>query len=178
VFAESDGANQLLPDNPIFAELASADELRNMNIEVRTFGGTSPRYARLYSWHYTLDSYLPQWDFHPFEWTLFPVEVPLASPVLDALPDVAVDDEQIEGLGDGLVANARAKLAGAPHEAFPVNHAEALWGEDLFARVADLLGTPLSAAGPVECGSRALALTVQPDFVLFRFPVAVGESPR
>ena len=32
-----------------------------------------------------------------------------------------------------------------------MNHAEALWDEDLFAMVADLLGTPLTGGETVEC---------------------------
>lgn len=172
---ESDGAVQLLPGDPIFAQLASPADVPD--IEVRTFGGTSARYARLYSWHYTPDSYLPNWSDFPdlrFDWTLFPVEVPFASPMLDALPDAVVDDEQDDGKGDGLVANSRARLPGTPHESFRVNHAEALWDEKLFARVADLLGTPLSGAGRVECGRPTVGLSIEPSTVTFG-QVAAGS---
>jgi pimeloyl-ACP methyl ester carboxylesterase len=176
-FDESEGANQLLPDNPIFAELASPEELRNMNIEVRTFGGTSVRAFRVYNWFYTPGSYLPNWSDFPdlrFDWTQFPVEV-LPKPMLDVVPDDLVDHEQREGEGDILVTDARARLPGVPHESFPVNHAEALWDENLFARVAELLGTPLSDAGPVECGHRATFLTIEPAGVNFGV-VAIGET--
>lgn len=176
LLAESAGANQLLPGDPIFAQLALPADVPD--IDVVTFAGTSVRYARVYSWHYTPDSYLPNWSDFPdlrFDWTLFPVEVPFASPMLDALPDAVVDEEQDDGEGDGLVADARARLPGAPHESFPVNHVEALWDENLFARVADLLGTPLSGAGQVECGRPSLGLTITPANVTF-LPVEVGDT--
>jgi pimeloyl-ACP methyl ester carboxylesterase len=173
-FEESEGAEQLLPGDRIFGELAAPADVPG--VEVSTFGGTSVRYARVYSFHYTPDSYVPNWSDFPdirFDWTLAPVEVPVLSPMLDALPDGVVDDEQDEGEGDGLVADARAGLPGAPHESVPVNHAEALWDEDLFARVAGLLGTPLTAAGRVECGRPDVGLFFEPPAVTFG-SVAVG----
>lgn len=173
---ESDGAVQLLPSDPIFGELASPADVPD--IDVRTFAGTSVRYTRVYNWQYTPGSYVPNWSDFPdirFDWTQVPIEVPFASPMLDALPDVVVDDEQDNGEGDGLVADVRARLPGAPHESFPVNHAEALWDEELFARVARLLGTPLSGAGSVECGRPQVGLSIEPSAVTFG-SVAVGET--
>jgi hypothetical protein len=147
---ESPGADQLLPDDPVFDQLALPAEVAD--IDFTTFGGTSVRYARVYSWHFTPDSYIPG-DFPDvrFDWTTVPIEVPIASPVLDSLPDAVVEDEQDGGEGDGLVADDRARLPGAPHHSLPINHAEALWDEGLFARVAELLGTPLSGDEVVEC---------------------------
>jgi len=149
---ETPGANQLLPDDPIFSELAVPADVPD--IEFATFGGTSVRYTRVYSWHFTPDSYIPNFGDFPdirFDWTMFPVQLPVVSPALECLPDVVVDDEQDEGEGDGLVAADLARLPGAPHESLPINHAEALWDEELFRRVADLLGTPLTGGEQVEC---------------------------
>jgi pimeloyl-ACP methyl ester carboxylesterase len=149
---ESAGAQQLLPDDPIFADLALPAELPD--IDFATFGGTSVRYTRVYSWHFTPDSYVPNLGDFPdirFDWTLLPVEIPVVSPAMECLPDPVVDDEQDEGEGDGLVADDRARLPDAPHRSLPINHAEALWDEGLFAEVAALLGTPLNGDETVEC---------------------------
>ncbi len=169
-----DGANQLLPDDPLFDPLLDrlADPADVPDIAFSTFGGTSVRYGRIYSWHYTPASLVPNvLDFPDlrFDWTQVPFEERLASPLLDAIPDAIVEDEQDEGEGDGLVANQRARLPGAPHRSVAVNHSEALWDENLFAEVADLLGTPLSGAGPVDCGRPEIThtLTIQPAFVSF-----------
>jgi pimeloyl-ACP methyl ester carboxylesterase len=168
-FDETSGAVQLLPDDPLFAELAAPADVPD--IEFATLGGTSVRFSRVYSWHYTPGSYVPHWSDFPdlrFDWTEVAIEVPVVSPMLDQLPDFAVDAEQDNGKGDGLVADARARLPGARHERIRVNHGEALWDEALFQRVADLLGTPLSgAAGPVECGRPEIALSFQPSAVSF-----------
>ena len=124
---ERPGARQLLPGDPIFSELAEPADVPD--IEFSTFGGTSARYTRLYSWQFTPDSYIPNFGDFPdirFDWTMFPVEIPVLSPALDCLP-------------------------GAPHESLPINHAEALWDEVLFGLVAELLGTPLTGGKQVEC---------------------------
>jgi Cep192 domain 4/Abnormal spindle-like microcephaly-assoc'd, ASPM-SPD-2-Hydin len=173
---ESDGAVQLLPDDPVFDELAAPADVPE--IDMRTFGGTSVRYTRVYSWHYTPDSYLPNWSDFPdirFDWTEFPIELPFPSPMFDDLPDALVNVEMDNGKGDGLVADSRSRLPDAQHESFRVNHAEALWDEQLFATVADLLGTPLSGAGQVECGRPKVGLTVEPSAVTFG-TVAIGTT--
>jgi len=176
LLGESSGADQLVPGNRVFADLAAPADIPD--VDVRTISGTSVRYGRIYAFLYTPDSYLPNWSDFPdirFDWTKVPVEVPVASPLLDALPDALVDEEQDNGKGDGLVADSKARMAGAPHESFRVNHAEALWDERLFARVADLLGTPLSGAGRVDCGREQRGLTVEPSTVTFG-SVSVGAT--
>lgn len=171
LLGSSDAQNQLLPDDPLFDPLRPrlADPADVPDIEFTTFGGTSVRYSRIYSWHYTPASFLPIPPDLLFDWTQFPVEERLVSPLLDAIPESVVEDEQDEGEGDGLVANHRSFLPGAPHRSVAVNHAEALWDENLFAEVADLLGTPLSGAGRVDCGRPEIThtLTIQPAFVSF-----------
>jgi pimeloyl-ACP methyl ester carboxylesterase len=175
---ESAGANQLLPDSPLFAELATPAGVPG--VDFRTIGGSSVRYGRIYAFFYTPDSYVPNWSDFPdvrFDWTKVPVEVPVASPLLDSLPDRIVDEEQDDGKGDGLVANSKAGMAGAAHESFPVNHAEALWDERLFARVARLLGTPLTGGETVRCGREPRGLAIVPATVSFG-SVALGATAR
>jgi len=175
VLGESAGAEQLLPGDPLFAELAAPAEVPD--VQLRTIGGTSVRYARIYAYFFAPESYLPNWSDFPdirFDWTKVPIEIPLASPLLDALPNALVDDEQDDGRGDGLVADSRARISGAPHESLPLNHVEALWDERLFARVAALLGTPLSGDERVDCGREPRGLIVQPSAVTFG-SVDVGE---
>jgi pimeloyl-ACP methyl ester carboxylesterase len=173
---DTPGARQLRPEDPIFNELAVPGDVPD--IEFRTFGGTSVTYARIYAWHYTPSSYVPNLLDFPdvrFDWTLFPIEIGPVSPMLDALPDALLEAEQDQDRGDGLVADDRARLPGARHESVPVNHAEALWDEDLFARVADLLGTPIADAGPVLCGELTGELVLVPPVVSFG-SVPVGET--
>ena len=150
--SESAGANQLLPTNALFDTLADPADV--LDISFMTFGGTSVRFTRLYYWLYEASSFIPNFGDFPdirFDYELFAVELPGISPMLDQLPDQVVDDEQDNGEGDGLVADARASLPGAPHQSLPFNHAEALWDEDLFQRVATVLGTPLTGGEVFDC---------------------------
>ncbi len=151
-FSESEGANQLLPNNQVFDTLADPGDVPQ--IPFATFGGTSVRFMRLYYWLYEPSSFAPNfWDFPDvrFDYELYPVQLPIISPMFDQLPDAVVDDEQDNNEGDGLVADARARLPGAPHTSFPINHAEALWDEELFRRIAAMLGTPLVGDEVFEC---------------------------
>jgi pimeloyl-ACP methyl ester carboxylesterase len=149
-FSFGEGAQQLLPDNPLFGELSLPAD--TPDIEFRTFGGTSVTYSGLYWWYYALSSFVPNpFEFPPFDWTLSPLELDPISPLLDQLPDILADEEQREGQGDGLVTNDSARLPGVPHQSFPLNHAEALFDERLFAAVADILETPLDGVVRPEC---------------------------
>jgi pimeloyl-ACP methyl ester carboxylesterase len=150
--SETDGANQLLPGNSMFSDLVDPADVPG--IQFLTFGGTSVRYTRLYYWLYTESSFFPNLSDFPdarFDWELYPVELPIISPMLDQLPDPVVDDEQDNGEGDGLVADARASLPGTQHVSMPFNHAEALWDESIFQQVASILGTPLTGGEVFEC---------------------------
>ena len=150
--SETEGAEQLLPDNALFERLANPADAPD--IEFTTFAGNSVRYSRLYYWLYTLSSFIPNFSDFPdirFDYEQFPTELPLISPLLDQIPDGLVDDEQDDNEGDGAVSDLRARLPGAPHTTVPVNHAEALWDETLFGLVADLLGTPLTGNENFEC---------------------------
>jgi pimeloyl-ACP methyl ester carboxylesterase len=165
---ETDGHLQLVPDNSLFDRLVEPSAVPD--IDFFTFGGTSPRYTRVYSWFFTPDSYVPNWRDFPdlrFDWTQVPLEMPFASPMLDAIPDALVDDEQDNGKGDGAVADRRSRLSGAPHRSLPINHAEAFWDEHLLGEVVDLLGTPLTTGGRVDCGRPTGELSFTPQTVTF-----------
>ena len=113
------------------------DEAPFPGARYHTFGGTSPLFTRLLWWVFTADSLVPYWRWPPFHWTIAKDEVPLNSPLLDAFPNLA--PEVTEGAGDGLVANARARLPSTPHTTLALNHAEALWDHGLQERVLPLL---------------------------------------
>jgi hypothetical protein len=136
---------QLLPGDPLFAELSDPSD--TPAIEFHTVGDTSVTLTRIYSWHWAPGSLIPRWDFpNPvplFDWTKVAVEVPGISPMLDQIPDAAVFPEQRDGEGDICVALPNARLAGVPHRSLPINHGQALFDDDLFAHVGNLLGTPI-----------------------------------
>ena len=176
---EPEAAVQLLPDDPLFDRLANPADVPA--IRFLTIGGSSVRFTREYFWSYTPDSYVPNFADFPdirFDWTRFAIEIPLVSPMFDSIPNAVVEDEQDDGRGDGLVSNQRSRLPGAPHESFPINHAEALWDEPLFSRIADLLGTPLSTAGEVVCGRTEPGLRLSPSAVTFGSAAAGTVVPR
>jgi hypothetical protein len=103
-----------------------------------------------------------------FDWRQAAVEIPFVSPVLDSVAPLLGLEEIRQGAGDIAVADDRARLPGAPHRSFPVNHAEALWDERVFAWVAEQLGTPLSQlAGDVDCGRPTGGVRFTPSTVVF-----------
>lgn len=110
--------------SPFLTDLA-AGEAPLPGVRYRTFGGTNVTYTRLLWWTFTAMSAVPQWHWPPFHWTIHLSELPVESPQLDALPDLA--PEVTPGVGDGLVADARARLPYAPHTVRALNHGEVLW---------------------------------------------------
>ena len=130
---------QMDPDDPLFDELDS-EHSPNRAIAFYTLGGTSVTGFRIYVWWWTASSFWPTgkwwkpwtWRWH---WEKAPTEVPLISPLLDAVPNVPGFDEIAEGEGDILVANERSKLGFAIHASNPLNHVEALWDPNLFSEV-------------------------------------------
>jgi hypothetical protein len=146
---------QLVPGNPLFDKLSQPGD--TPDIEFHTFGGTSVTVSRVYKWDWTLDSFVPGWDFpNPvplYDWTRFPTEIAEISPMLDQIPDAAVFAEQREGQGDVAVTIESSQLPGVPHQSLPIHHGEAFFDETLFARVADILGTPLGDAAAEDCTS-------------------------
>ncbi|WP_162257752.1 triacylglycerol lipase [Agromyces sp. Root81] len=152
----TDGAEQLLPGDNVFATLAMPADVPT--IPFHTFGGSSVRFSGLYYWRYDLASYVPGGILDPrFDWTEYATEIPFVSPLLDSVPDGLLFEEQVEGRGDACVTVTSAQLAGAVNETLHFNHAEALWDEKLFARVGAILGTPLGATIAEGCGAGIIA---------------------
>jgi len=151
----TDAQAQLVPEDPLFGDLSMPDD--TPDIGFHTYGGSSVTLTRVYYWQYTLDSFVPRWDFLDilphFDWTKFPIEILPVSPILDSLPNDLVFAEQREGQGDICVTIESAQLPGVPHQSLPINHAEAFFDETLFARVSDVLGTPLGGIAVDECTS-------------------------
>jgi pimeloyl-ACP methyl ester carboxylesterase len=146
------GQSQLLPGNPLFDRLSQPTD--TPTIDFHTFGGSSVTMTRIYVWAYTPDSYIPNPFDLPdglFDWTMIPIEIPILSPMFDALPDDAVFAEEIAGRGDIAVTVKSSRMPNVQHRTLPINHAEALFDEELFGAVADLLGTPLGSTEAIGC---------------------------
>jgi pimeloyl-ACP methyl ester carboxylesterase len=146
------GQAQLLPGNSLFGRLSLPAD--TPTIEFHTFGGDSVRMSRIYSWMWSDSSFWPGgFPDIRYDWTKVPLEVPLLSPLLEGIPDDAVFAEQRPGRGDVAVTVESSQLPGARHETLDFNHAEALFDERLFSKVADLLGTPLGATAAEGCAA-------------------------
>jgi pimeloyl-ACP methyl ester carboxylesterase len=146
------GQSQLLPGDPLFGRLSLPVD--TPAIEFHTFGGSSVTMSRVYFWEWTPGSYVPNfWDFPDirFDWTKFPIEVFPVSPLVDVIPDEVVFAEERAGQGDIAVTVESSQLPDVEHRTLPINHAEALFDEELFAAVAELLGTPLGSTAAVGC---------------------------
>jgi pimeloyl-ACP methyl ester carboxylesterase len=174
VFDETAAHLQLLPGNPLFETLAMPADVPD--IEFVTFGGTNVDFTRVYSWHYTLSSYLPLPPDFNFDWTLFPVETPILSPMFSWIPDGIAFDEQDDGKADAVVTDRSARLPGAVHHSVPVNHNEALWHEPLFHQVAELLGTPYDVVNDVECGRPTSVGVAPPILIWLGTEIGTSES--
>jgi pimeloyl-ACP methyl ester carboxylesterase len=144
---------ELLPGSPLFAKLSQPSD--TPTIEFHTVAGTSVTATRIYSWHWAPGSFVPRLSLtNPlphFDWTKVALEVPGISPMLDQIPDVAVFPEQRQGQGDIAVTVGSARLPGVPHRSLPIHHGQAFFDEDLFAHVANILGTPLGDLDADEC---------------------------
>ena len=141
-----DESRELMPDGPLLRSL-EAGEKELPGVKYYTFGGTNPRYYRLYTWMFTPGSATPQFrgaDKY-FKWEIRPVEIEQFSPMFDKLRDFV--HEIKPGYGDGLVTAERARLPkkifpNAVHETTKLNHAEVLWDLDLQRRVIGILSRP------------------------------------
>jgi pimeloyl-ACP methyl ester carboxylesterase len=144
---------ELLPGNPLFAQLSQPSD--TPNIDFHTVAGTSVTATKIYNWLWWPGSFVPTISFtNPiphFDWTKFAQEVPGVSPMLDQIPDAAVFPEQRQGQGDIAVTVGSAQLPGVPHRSLPIHHGQAFFDEDLFAHVANILGTPLGNLNAEEC---------------------------
>jgi len=141
-----DESRELMPEGPLFRNLENGEKALP-GVRYYTFGGTNPRYYRLYTWVFTPGSATPQFrglDKY-FKWEIKPVEIEQISPMFDRVRDFA--GEIKPGYGDGLVTVERARLPkkifpSAIHETTKLNHAEVLWDRDLQRKVASILARP------------------------------------
>jgi pimeloyl-ACP methyl ester carboxylesterase len=144
------GQAQLLPGNPLFGRLSLPRD--TPAIDFHTFGGNSVRMTRMYSWMWAPSSFFPGgFPDIRFDWTKLPIELLPLSPMMEGIPDDAVFAEQRPGRGDVAVTVQSSQLPGARHETLDFNHAEALFDERLFSKIADLLGTPLGGTVAEGC---------------------------
>lgn len=152
------GQQQLLPGDPLFSQLALPADVPA--IRFFTFGGSSVEFTDFYWWQYLPSSYVPNLSDFPdtrFDWTEIAIKIPVVSPMVNSIPDVLLFEEQHSGKGDVAVTVGNSRLVGATNVTLPINHAEALWDEELFSRVADILGTPLNTAAAIGCGVGIIA---------------------
>ncbi len=141
-----DESRELMPGGPLFRSLEDGEKALP-GVKYYTFGGTNPRYYRLYTWVFTPGSATPQFrglDKY-FKWEIKPVEIEQISPMFDKVRDFA--GEIKPGYGDGLVTDERARLPkktfpNAIHETTKLNHAEVLWNSDLQRKVVSILARP------------------------------------
>ena len=118
-------------------------------------------------WTFTAMSAVPRWHWPPFHWTIHESELPVESPQLDALPDLA--PEVTPGVGDGLVAAAQATVTMR-------NTGAAAW------TAAD--GYRLGAQGPQENGvwgrnrvELPVPSVVPGQDATFSFPITAPATP-
>ncbi|MCZ6691156.1 MAG: hypothetical protein O7H41_16340 [Planctomycetota bacterium] len=134
---DTDAYRELAVNSPFLVDLRQG-EAPVPGVSYFTFGGTSVRYTRIIVWHYTLGSAFPQWHWPPFFHRTTAVEMPIASPIADSLPNLT--PEVSEGSGDLLTADSNCRLPFGVHTVNQVNHAEALWDRSLQSQVLRILG--------------------------------------
>ena len=138
-----DENRELVPDGPLLRGLASGERALP-DVGYYTFGGTDPTIFKLYAWTFDAESSLPQYICENgscrqyFVWRVTPQELGPVSPILDDIRDFV--PEVKEGVGDGLVTDASARLPWSTHETTRLNHAAVLWDRPLQLKVARLIG--------------------------------------
>lgn len=141
-----DESRELMPGGPLFRSLEKGEQ-QLPHVRYYTFGGTNPRYYRLYTWMFTAGSSVPQFkglDKY-FKWEARPVEIAGMSPMLDKLRDIVQEIQP--GKGDGLVTDLSAHLPkaifpNAIHATNNLNHAEVLWDPGVQRQVLKILSMP------------------------------------
>lgn len=130
-------SRELAPGSRLIRELNDAQDPKE--VTYYTYGGTSPTLIRYYYWPLTPMSAVPQFKKTKmyFIWEANAVEIPVISPLLNSLPDIA--PEITPGKGDGLVTAESASLPFSEHATTDLNHAEVLWDRALQMRVAAIL---------------------------------------
>lgn len=119
---------------PTLLALAAAEPVPG--ISYFTFGGTRPVLRNLVGWAFTPESAVPILDPLPkFHWSTAYVPVmPLPPPGSLPFPEL------LEG-GDLLTNSALTRLPFAAHRDNYINHAEALWADDLKAQVLAIINS-------------------------------------
>ena len=124
----SPAEQEMIPGSPLLRDLAT-NEKPLPGVRYYTFGGTSPVMVRYFAWTYTASSAKPHITCSSptdctthYEHDIRPIEIPLLSPFLGGQPRIV--PEITPGLGDGLVADARARLPFARHFTRALNHPE------------------------------------------------------
>jgi hypothetical protein len=141
-FVNSPGNWELRTDSSLLAQLRAAEATPlPVRIPIHTFGGTNPRLRRVRGHQFDLMSAVPQWHWPPFHWQTFPTGILGVFSVLDGIPPLAaLTPEGQMGVGDVLGTDVRSHLPfEASHHSHPINHAAALWHEDLKPEVHDIL---------------------------------------
>ena len=141
-----DESRELMPGGPLFRALESGEKQLSQ-VKYYTFGGTNPRYYRLYLWMLTAGSAVPQFSGLDkyFKWEANPVEIAGLSPMFDKLRNIV--QEIAPGKGDGLVTDVSARLpkaifSNATHTTNNLNHAEVLWDPGVQQQVLKILSMP------------------------------------
>jgi hypothetical protein len=130
----NDEDRELKPGGTVITSLEQGEQKLD-GVEYHTFGGTNPNYFRMCVYMFTGDS--AKLNAGKFKWSAYPIEVGAVSPMFEDVRDFCA--EITPGKGDGLVADARARLPWSKHESVGLNHAEFLWDRALQRRVARLL---------------------------------------
>lgn len=141
-FVNSPGVWELQTSSSLLAQLRAAETTPlPVRIPIHTFGGTNPRLRRVRGHQFDLISAVPQWHWPPFHWQTFPTGILGVESVLDGIPPIAaLTREGQMGLGDVLGTDERSHLPfEASHHSHPINHAAALWHDDLKPEVHQIL---------------------------------------
>lgn len=128
------GAKELDEKDPHYAKLI-ASEKKRAGVKFYTFGGTSPRLAKVYVRYYSDGGR---------DWTLSPAQL------LDFPGDLKVPFDEVRSGGDLLVTDTSSQLKSLEDEHFSndLNHAEVLWNRDVQEQVNQLLARPFPKGTP------------------------------
>ena len=118
------GARELDANGKLYKDLEAGEKKRD-GVKYFTFGGTSPRLAKVWA---------RQYSDAGFEWKTSPKEL------LDFPGDLKVPFDEMKKGGDLLVTNDSAKFGFAEkHFTNKLNHAEVLWNKKVQKKVVSLL---------------------------------------
>lgn len=132
------GAKELDANGKLYKDL-EAGEKKIPGLKFYTFGGTSPRLAKLWARVYSDGG--QSWKTSPRE-------------LLDFPADMKVPFDEVKKGGDLLVTNASSKLESLEDEHFTnsLNHAEVLWNKKVQKKVAALLLAAPAEASEATAG--------------------------